>query len=55
MCLCNHVSRFVVYRCGEHVRCSTAKVKAMRVHADGPGPVKDEHWDLTKGLKSPGD
>jgi hypothetical protein len=29
-----------------------AKVKVMQVHADGPGAVKDERWDLTEGPKS---
>jgi hypothetical protein len=27
----------------------------MRICADGPGVVKDEHWDLTEGLESPSD
>jgi hypothetical protein len=51
--VCNHVSRLVVCRCGAQVRWSTAKV--MWVRADGLGAVKDEHWDLTEGLKLLGD
>jgi hypothetical protein len=30
-------------------------VKVMRVHADGPGAVKYERWDLTKRPEKPGD
>jgi hypothetical protein len=43
--------------CGVQVwrRCSKAKVKAMRVHADGPRAAKDESWDLTQGLEKPVD
>jgi hypothetical protein len=46
--LCNHVGRLVVCR-------PTEKVKVMRVRGDGPGVVKNERWDLTKGPKSSGD
>jgi hypothetical protein len=53
--VCNHVSRLVVCRCGAQVRWSTAKVKVMRVRADGPGAVKDEHCDLTEGPELLGD
>jgi hypothetical protein len=55
MCLCNHICRLVVCRCGAQVRWLTAKVKVMRVRADGLGAVKDEGWDLTEGPESPGD
>jgi hypothetical protein len=50
--LCNHVCRLVVCMCGAQGRWSMAKVKVMQVHADGPGAVKDERWDLTEGPKS---
>jgi hypothetical protein len=52
--VCNHVCRLVVCRCGTQGQWSTAKVKVMQVHADGPGAVKDERWDLTEGLESLG-
>jgi hypothetical protein len=53
--LCNHVFWLVVCRCGAKGRWSTMKVKIMRVGANGPGAVKDEHWELTEGPESPGD
>jgi hypothetical protein len=54
MCLCNQVGRLVVCRCGAQVQWSMSKVVVMRVHADGSGVMKDEHWDLTKGPESLG-
>jgi hypothetical protein len=32
-----------------------AKVKVMRVCANGPGTVKDERWVLNEGPEKPGD
>jgi hypothetical protein len=49
--VCNHVSGFVVCRCGAQVRWSTTKV--MRVRVDGPGAAKDERWDLIEGPELP--
>jgi hypothetical protein len=40
--LCNHVCRLVVCGCGAQERWLMAKVKVMRIHADGPRAVKDE-------------
>jgi hypothetical protein len=42
--LCNHVSWLMVCRYGAQVRWSTAKVKVMRVRADGPRETKDKRW-----------
>jgi hypothetical protein len=42
LCLCNHVSRLVVCRCGARERWLMVKVKVMRARADGPGAVKGE-------------
>jgi hypothetical protein len=49
LCLCNHVRRLVVCRCGAQERWSMAEVKVMRARADGPGAVKGECWVLTDG------
>jgi hypothetical protein len=54
-CATMHVSRFMVYKCGAYGWWSTTKVKVRRVHADGPGAVNDERWDLIDGPKKPGD
>jgi hypothetical protein len=45
----------VVCRCGAEGWWSIVKVKVMWARVDGPGTVKDEHWDLTEGPESPGD
>jgi hypothetical protein len=55
LCLCNHVGRLVVCRCGAQERWLTAEVKVMRARADGPGAVKGECWVLTDGSEQPGD
>jgi hypothetical protein len=55
LCLCNHVGRLVVCRCGAQGRWSTAEVKVMRARADGPGAVKGECWVLTDGSEQLGD
>jgi hypothetical protein len=55
LCLCNHVGRLVVCRCGAQERWSMAEVKVMRARTDKPGVVKDECWVLTDGLEQPGD
>jgi hypothetical protein len=31
------------------------KVKVMRVYPDGPGAMKDEHWDMTEVPESLGE
>ena len=41
------VSWLVVCRCGSRRRWSAAKVKVMRIRADGPGAVKDGCWAWT--------
>jgi hypothetical protein len=41
--------------CGVQERWSTAEVKVMRAHADGPVAVKGECWVLTDGSEQPGD
>jgi hypothetical protein len=46
LCMCNHIGRLVVCRCGAQGWWSTAKVKVMWVRADGPGLVKDEALGL---------
>ena len=43
------VSWLVVCRRGSRRRWSAAKVKVMRVRADGPGVVKDGCWAWTEG------
>jgi hypothetical protein len=55
LCLCNHVSRLVVCRCGAQEQWSTAEVKVMRARADGPVEVKGECWGFTDGSEQPGD
>jgi hypothetical protein len=42
LCMCNHIGRIVVCRCGAHGWWLIAKVKVMRARADGSGAVKDE-------------
>jgi hypothetical protein len=37
--------------CGAQGQWSTAEVKVMRAHADGPGAVKDEYWVLADRLE----
>jgi hypothetical protein len=37
LCLCNHVGRLVVCRCGAQEKWSMAEVKVMRPRADGLG------------------
>jgi hypothetical protein len=37
LCLCNHVGRLVVCRCGAQDWWSMAEVQVMRARADGPG------------------
>jgi hypothetical protein len=44
-----------VCRCGAHGLWSTAKLKVMWVRVDELGAMKDDHWDLTKGLESSSD
>jgi hypothetical protein len=51
----NQVCWLVVCRCGVLVRWSTTEVKVMRAHADGPGEVKDECWEVTDKLEKSGD
>jgi hypothetical protein len=55
LCLCNHVSRLMVCRCGAQERWSMAEVKVMRARVDGPVAVKGECWVLTYGSEQPGD
>jgi hypothetical protein len=55
LCLCNHVGRLVVCRCGAQEWWSMAEVKVMRARADGPGVVKGEWWVLTNESEQPGD
>jgi hypothetical protein len=55
LCMCKHVSRLVVCRCGAHGWWSTTTMNVMRAHADGPGEMKDECWVLADGLEQPGD
>jgi len=43
------VSWLVVCRRGRRRQWSAAKVKVMRVRADGPGAVKDGCWPWTEG------
>jgi len=43
------VSWFMVRKCGARRQWSTAKVKVMRVRAEGLGAVKDRCWDWTEG------
>jgi hypothetical protein len=52
--LCNHVHWLTVCRCGAQGWWSTAKVKVMWLHDEGPGVAK-ERWDLTEGLEKLGD
>jgi hypothetical protein len=52
LCLCNHVYRLVVCRCGVQGRWLMAKVKVMWARADGLGAMKDERWDMIEGPKS---
>jgi hypothetical protein len=47
LCLCNHVGRLVVYRCGAQRRWLTAEVKVMQARGDEPGAVEGECWVLT--------
>jgi hypothetical protein len=54
-CLCNHVGRLVVCRCGPQGRWLTAEVKVIWACADGSGAVKGECWILTDGLDLPSD
>jgi hypothetical protein len=42
LCLCNHVGRLVVYRCGAQEWWLMVEVKVMQARADGPGAVKGE-------------
>jgi hypothetical protein len=55
LCLCNHVGRLVVCRCGAQKRWSMDEVKVMRARADGPGAVKGECWVLTDESEQSGD
>jgi hypothetical protein len=55
LCLCNHVGRLVVCRCGAQERWSMAEVKVMRARADGSRAVKGECWVLTDESKQSGD
>jgi hypothetical protein len=54
-CVCRHISRLVVCTCAVRRQWLTAKVKVMRVCADGPGAEKDEHLVLIEGLEKLGD
>jgi hypothetical protein len=53
--MCNHVGRFVVWRCGTQERWLTTGVKVMRAHAecwvlaDGPEQPGDQQWWLIPG------
>jgi hypothetical protein len=42
LCMCNHVGRLVVCRCGAYGRWATTEVKVMWARGDGPGAVKDK-------------
>jgi hypothetical protein len=56
LCLCNHVGRLVMCRCGARRRWSTIEVKVMPARADRPGAVKGKWWVLTDdGQEQPGD
>jgi hypothetical protein len=49
ICMCNHVDRLVVCRCGAQGLWSTTEVKVTRARADELGAVKDEWWVLADG------
>jgi hypothetical protein len=55
LCLCNHVGRLVVCRCGAWGRWSMIEVNFMRDYADGSGAVKGECQVLTDGPEQLGD
>jgi hypothetical protein len=55
LCICNHVGRLVVCRCGAQRRWSTVEVKVIRAHANGSGAVKDECWVLANEPEQLGD
>jgi hypothetical protein len=52
LCLCNHVGRLVVCRCGAQERWSTTEVKVMRARTDGPGAVKGRVMGLDWRIKA---
>jgi hypothetical protein len=55
LCLCNHVGRLVVCRCGAKEWRSIVEVKVMQARVDGPGAMKGECWVLTDESEQPGD